>query len=194
MQNSDKSKIVIRCLTIFLACVMIGIVVMLIIAYAKGNFDSVESMQAYIGKFGIWAPLILTIIQATQVIIPVLPGFAGCIAGGVMFGPLVGFICNYIGICGGSIIAFLLAKHFGMPLVKNLFKGKKYEKWSRRLAESKSYTAFLFIAMVLPLFPDDFFCYMSGLTEMSVKKFTWIIILGKPWCILAYSFGVLLIK
>ena len=40
---------------------------------------------------------------------------------------------------------------------------------------------------LLPLAPDDFLCYFSGLTGMSAKRFTWIIVLGKPWCILAYS-------
>ena len=43
------------------------------------------------------------------------------------------------------------------------------------------------MGMALPLFPDDFFCYFSGLTKMQVKKFAAIIVLGKPWCILAYS-------
>ena len=38
-----------------------------------------------------------------------------------------------------------------------------------------------------PLFPDDFLCYFSGLTNMSFKKFALIIVLGKPWCLLIYS-------
>ncbi len=40
---------------------------------------------------------------------------------------------------------------------------------------------------------DDFTCYFSGLMKMDAKKFIWIIILGKPWCILAYSiiFGMI---
>ncbi|BFL48502.1 hypothetical protein K420107F6_37910 [Lactonifactor longoviformis] len=33
----------------------------------------------------------------------------------------------------------------------------------------------------------DFFCYFTGLTKMTTRKFTTIIALGKPWCILAYS-------
>ncbi|MCI9143367.1 MAG: TVP38/TMEM64 family protein, partial [Lachnospiraceae bacterium] len=40
--------------------------------------------------------------------------------------------------------------------------------------------------MVLPLFPDDYFCYFTGITKMSTRKFVTIIVLGKPWCILAY--------
>lgn len=156
-------------------------------AYFDGEFNSVETLQEYIKQFGIFGPAILTIIQALQVIIPVLPGFLGCIVGSISFGWLVGFLCNYIGISVGSIIAFLLARRYGVKLVKSMFSEKTYEKYSNWAGNSKSYVVLLFWAMVLPLFPDDFLCYFSGLTSMKTKKFVTIIILGKPWCLLAYS-------
>ncbi len=109
-----------------------------------GRFESAETFQEYIKGFGLFAPIVLIVLQALQVIFPILPGFLGCAVGAVLFGSLGGFWCNYIGISVGSILAFLL-------------------------------------------FPDDFFCYFSGLTKMKVKKFAAIIIVGKPWCILAYS-------
>lgn len=162
--------------------------------FYNGEFSSVKTFQKYICKYGSFGPFVLTVFQAIQVIIPVLPGFLGCIAGSIMFGPAVGFWCNYIGIGGGSIIAFLLARKFGKPLVEVLFPSGKYDKWSGWIAKSKSYTAFLFMAMLLPLFPDDYLCYLTGISSMATRKFVWIIILGKPWCILAYSLGFSLIK
>ena len=156
-------------------------------AYLDGKFDSVKTLQTYIAQFGLMAPVILIIIQAVQVILPVLPGFLGCAVGAVMFGCMGGFWCNYIGISLGSVIAFWLARKYGKELVSKLFQGEKYQKWSDWAAKSKSYTTILFLGMVLPLFPDDFFCYFTGLTKMSGRKFLTIIILGKPWCILAYS-------
>ena len=156
-------------------------------AYVDGKFDSVETLQVYVAGFGVLAPLVLTAIQALQVVIPILPGFLGCAVGAVLFGAVGGFWCNYIGISAGSIIAFFLAQKYGAPLVRKLFPGERYRKWADWAAKSKSYSAILFLAILLPLFPDDFFCYFSGLTEMRARKFIWIIILGKPWCILAYS-------
>lgn len=156
-------------------------------AYMDGRFDSVETLQQYIAGFGILAPLVLTVIQAAQVVLPVLPGFLGCAVGAVMFGCAGGFWCNYIGISLGSMIAFLLARKYGQGLVSKMFPGEKYQKWARWAAESKSYTTILFLGMVLPLFPDDYFCYFTGITKMSIRKFVTIIILGKPWCILVYS-------
>lgn len=156
-------------------------------AYMGGQFHSVESLQEYVGKFGVFAPVILVLIQAMQVVIPVLPGFLGCAVGAVLFGSVGGFWCNYIGISLGSLVAFLLAKKYGIHLVQSIFPREKYEKYSEWAGKSKSYTVLLFLGMVLPLFPDDFFCYFSGLTKMKMKKFAIIILLGKPWCILAYS-------
>ena len=64
---------------------------------------------------------------------------------------------------------------------------KKYEKYIERINRSKSYFVLLFLVMLLPLFPDDFFCYFSGLIDMKPKKFIIAVLLGKPWCILFYS-------
>ncbi len=153
-------------------------------AYLDGKFHSVETLQQYVRGFGAFAPVILVALQALQVVVPVLPGFLGS-AGG--------FWCDYIGISLGSVIAFALAKRYGTSLVQSIFPRDKYEKYSEWAGRSRSYTVLLFLGMVLPLFPDDFFCYFSGLTRKGLKKFAAIIVLGKPWCILAYSivFGLI---
>lgn len=183
-QIEARIKNALTCVLIFLLLISATFVIK---GYLDGHFDSVESFQDYISNFGILGPLTLIVIQALQVILPVLPGFLGCIVGAGMFGVLGGFWCNYIGISAGSIIAFLLARHFGSGIVRQMFPADKYESLVKWVNHKKCYTAILFLSILLPLAPDDFLCYFSGLTGMSTKKFTWIIILGKPWCILGYS-------
>lgn len=189
-----KRQLYIHWISVFLMLAALVYLSVLVKAYFDGKFNSVASFQEYVSRYGVFAPLFLTSFQAAQVIIPVLPGFLGCAVGSVMFGPAIGFWCNYIGIGSGSIIAFFLARRYGMPLLEDMFPMERYKKWSAWASRSKSYTAFLFLAMLLPLFPDDYFCYLTGLTRMTARKFIWIIILGKPWCILAYSLGFSLIK
>lgn len=158
------------------------------------KFTSVEDFRDYMDGFGIWGPLVLTLFQAFQVVVPVLPGYLGCAAGAIAFGPVVGFTCNYIGISVGSIIAYFVARKYGIDVVLSMFSEKMYDKWRKRIEKSKSYDWFLFLATLLPLFPDDFLCYFSGVIRMNAKKFIWIIIAGKPWCILGYSILFGLIK
>lgn len=172
---------------------MVVVILFFIKQFFNEQFHSVESLQEYMKRFGIAAPLVLTLFQAVQVVVPVLPGYLGCAAGAVAFGSMKGFWCNYIGISVGSIIAYFLARKYGIDIVLTMFPKKQYDKWSVRLNKSRRYALFLFAATLLPLFPDDFLCYFSGLIKMNSKKFIWIIILGKPWCILAYSliFGMI---
>lgn len=60
-------------------------VMLLILAkqFFNQKFDSVESLRNYMIGFGIAAPLILTVFQAFQVVVPVLPGYLGCAVGAV---------------------------------------------------------------------------------------------------------------
>lgn len=179
----DRKKL----LTAVIAVCCLLLTAALVKAYLDGEFESVETFQAYIRGFGIFAPIILIAFQALQVIFPVLPGFLGCAAGAVLFGSMGGFWCNYIGICAGSVLAFLIARRYGIGLIRLLFSSERYERWAIWAGRSRSFSLILFLMILLPLCPDDYFCYLSGITGMSARKFTAIILLGKPWCILAYS-------
>lgn len=184
-----KSKeSVIKTIVIVLMCSLLAVSVFILVkGWLGGHFSSIEALRQYIDSFGIWGPIVLTLIQALQVILPVLPGFLGCIVGAALWGPVVGFLVNYIGISSGSIAAYFLARWFGLQLVNKMVNMKKYEKYIERINKSKSYTTVLFLAILLPLAPDDFLCYFSGLIDMTPKKFITIIAVAKPWCILFYS-------
>ncbi|MBR2466642.1 MAG: TVP38/TMEM64 family protein [Clostridia bacterium] len=183
----SKETIVKYTATALLAVLLLISAIFMISGWRNGHFDSFDSFRTYIISFGVWAPIILTLIQALQVVIPVLPGFLGCIVGAALFGAAGGFWTNYIGISLGSIVAYWLARWFGINIIEKMFSLKKYEPYIEKIQKSKSYTTLLFLSILLPLAPDDFLCYFSGLINMPAKKFTAIILLAKPWCILFYS-------
>lgn len=166
------------------------IVLFCIYGYRLGIFSSLEALQNYMAGFGIWAPLIFVIIQAVQVVIPILPGAIGCAAGVLVFGPIEGFAYNYIGICAGSIAAFLLSRRYGRDFVKRMVSEKAYEKYAGWLEQKDRFDKMFAIAIFLPVAPDDLLCYLAGLTRMKVRKFVWIILLGKPAALLLYSMGM----
>lgn len=105
--------------------------------YFDGAFSSMSASQIYIGQLGWWGPITLTLFQALQVVVPVLPGWLGCAVGAVVFGPVVGFICNFIGISAGSIAAFWLTRKYGVKLVKSIIKEEKYEKYACWISNKK---------------------------------------------------------
>jgi len=184
-----KSKeTIIKTTAIILLAALMGMAAFALIrGWVGGHFHSVDSLRVYVASYGIWAPVILTLIQLLLAVLPICPSFTGCVVGAALFGAAGGFWTNYIGISAGSIAAYALAKRFGVQLVNKMLPMQKYEAYIEKINRSKSYPKLLFIAILLPMAPDNFLCYFSGLVNMPTKKFVTTIITAKPWCILFYS-------
>ena len=155
-----------------------------------GIFVSAESLEAFLGKFGLWAPVCFVLIQCIQVVIPILPGAIGCLGGVLIFGPVWGFVYNYVGISMGSILAFVLSKRYGKSFVQHMIGEKNYKKYIGWLDKGTAFDKAFAAAIFFPVAPDDLLCYIAGLTKMTLRKFTLIIILGKPGSIFLYSVGL----
>ncbi len=164
------------------ACICIGVW-----GIHSGILTSQQEMERIIQGAGALGPILFMIFQAVQVVLPILPGGVSCLVGVILFGPVMGFIYNYVGICIGSFIAFGIAKNCGRPLIINLFGLKqvmKYDKWTE---EKGRFDKMFALAIFLPVAPDDMLCYLAGTTTMSWKRFIVIILLGKPFAIFLYS-------
>lgn len=170
----------------FILAVLALIFLWLTKSFLDGNFNSLESFQKYIGGFGIFAPMILIFIQLSQVVLPILPAVVGYAAGSVLFGWFGGFLCNYIGISIGSLLAFYLARRYGASFVQNHVSQETYQKYAH-WTQKKGFLWFLILTIFLPVAPDDLICFLAGLTAISWKRFCVIILLLKPWCLLLYS-------
>ncbi|KRL58547.1 integral membrane protein [Latilactobacillus fuchuensis DSM 14340 = JCM 11249] len=169
---------------------LIGSIALAVYWSRLGLFSNTTALQHYLGQSVMVGPIIFITIQIIQVVIPVIPGGISTAAGVLVFGPVWGFVYNYVGIAIGSIFNFLLARQFGKPFILHVISEKTYDKYIGTITEKKNFTRFFALAIFLPVAPDDVLCLMAGLTEMSLKKFTWIIILCKPASIIAYSFAL----
>lgn len=172
------------------ACGMVATLVAMYLAYEQGLFTSAEKLKDFLDAFGIWGPISFILLQLIQVVIPIIPGGITCVAGIIIFGPFWGFIYNYIGIILGSIINFALARYYGQTLIRTLVSDKVYTKYASWLEEGAHFDKLFALAIFFPVAPDDFLCMLAGLTRMTYKKFTTIILLGKPASLLIYSLGL----
>ena len=182
--DNKTVTIISRILTILLlaGCTVLGIV-----GYRKGIFSSVDALQSWINSFGIWAPLIFIVLQAVQVIIPIIPGGVTLLGGVLLFGPWWGFWYNYIGICIGSFAVFAISRIYGKPLMYKLFKPESIEKYEHWTSNHGRFAKLFAIAIFLPGAPDGLICYLAGTTEMTWKVYSLIILLAKPLSIALYS-------
>ena len=151
----------------FLTAVSITAMVLFVIyGMQNGLFTDRTKMEMLIERGGIFGPLFFIFIQMVQVVVPIIPGGISCAAGVILFGPWMGLLYNYIGIVIGSMINFYLARRYGQCFVKYFVKEETYEKYAQWLEKGK------------------------GLTKMSWKRFSAIILLGKPGSIAIYSLAL----
>jgi len=165
-------------------------IVLLIFGYKAKIFTSPKVLNAYLQQYGFFAPILFLLLQIVQVVLPIIPGGLTLAAGVLCFGPVMGFLYNYIGICIGSCINFLLIRKYGKPLLLSFASQKTYNKYIGWLEKGKEFERLFALAIFFPLAPDDFLCMLAGLSKMTFKKFMTIIVICKPWSILVYSLGL----
>ena len=151
-------------------------------------FQNPEEIRKFILQYGALAPIIFIILVGFQTIIAPIPGQLTGIAGGFIFGPWLGTLYSLLGICLGSYIVFILARKFGVPLLKVFVNDKTYNKYNKVVQEKGIF--FLFLVYLIPGLPDDAISYIAGLTNIKIKNLLIISFIGRfPGTFLLSLFG-----
>ena len=69
-----------------------------------------ETLSATVDSFGIWAPVAFIALFASATV-AFLPGMVFALAGGVIFGPVLGSLYNLTGATIGAVLAFMAARY-----------------------------------------------------------------------------------
>ncbi len=174
--------------------VMIAGWVLCVVATAAGLISgvltSVPRLRDFLADFGVFAPAAYALLTAVQSVFPFLPGGVTVIAAPLLFGPVTGTVSSYVGSCLGSFVVFAMARRVGQPLLVAMFRPRTLRRYLGWL-EHRHFAVWFAVAIALPVAPDDLLCYLAGLTPMRARTFVAIIVLLKPWSIMAYSFGVI---
>ena len=180
MKNSKLLiKIVTIIITIFLVC-------FIIYAVKLGLLEDKEVLVSYMNSLGFIAPFFFLFLQAFQVVFPVIPGGASCLAGVLAFGPIEGFIYNYVGLTLGSIIVYLLVGKYGLKIIYKLFDKTLVDKYLKYI-RNNTFKKIFFLGILFPGAPDDLLCYIAGISNINLKEFIIYILLGKPLTLIFYS-------
>lgn len=185
---SEKSKKrLLSSLTIAGACLFICLFVWFA---SQGYFSNPEAVRAVLAKAGAAGPLLFVLLNIMQAFVPIIPLGATSAVGIVLFGPVWGFILNYISAVGASVFAFFLARHFGQSFILHFVSAKKYERWMHILNYKNRFPWIFGLMMFLPVSPDDLLCMIAGLSNMKFWQFLLLVMAGKPVSIFVYSNGL----
>lgn len=120
------------------------------------------ALEARLDAFGVWAALAFMVIYAVATVL-FLPGSVFALAGGALFGPVLGTVYNLGGATIGATTAFLVARYLASdwvaeksgPRLKQLLSGVEDEGWR-----------FVAFVRLVPLFPFNLLNYALGLTRI----------------------------
>jgi uncharacterized membrane protein YdjX (TVP38/TMEM64 family) len=129
--------------------------------YYRDNFN-IELLQQWIDGAGWWAPFAFILIYIIATVL-FLPGSVLTLAGGAMFGPVIGTFCNLTGASIGAAISFLISRYLASDWVskraggtlKKLITGVEKEGWR-----------FVAFTRLVPVFPFNLLNYALGLTRI----------------------------
>lgn len=140
-------------------------------------------------KLGIIGPIVFIFLQITQTIYPIIPMGLTNVIGNLVFGTWLGFLCNVTGMLIGSSINFYLGRRFGESVVKAFISDEQYEKYISKIGDSKAFERLIIIGFILPVFPDDIFCMISGMSKLTFKRFFILVLLCRPISLFVFTYA-----
>jgi uncharacterized membrane protein YdjX (TVP38/TMEM64 family)/rhodanese-related sulfurtransferase len=121
-----------------------------------------QALQQWVQGAGAAAPLVFMAVYALGTVL-FLPGSLLTLAGGALFGPVLGTFYNLTGATLGALLAFLIARYLAADWVEQRTGGRL-----RQLKEGVEKESWRFVAFVrlVPLFPFNLLNYALGLTRI----------------------------
>ena len=150
--------------------------VLVLVAFTMRDAFDVAAIQQWIHRLGPLAWLAFMSLYAIATVL-FLPGSVLTLAGGALFGPLLGTFVSLTGATIGAVLAFLSARHLGEdwvrtkagPRLGTILEGVEAEGWR-----------FVAFVRLVPLFPFNLLNYALGLTRIPLLPYliaTWICML-----------------
>ncbi|MEK5289151.1 VTT domain-containing protein [Streptococcus sp. FSL R7-0212] len=186
-QNSKTYKFMQKLFKILGLLALVGTFFLVLWAYRLGILNDRNALKDLVMAYPFWGPVIFIVVQIFQIVFPVIPGGLTTIAGFLIFGPIEGFIYNYIGIIIGSYLLFIIVKIYGRKFILLFVDEKTFYSYERKL-ETPGYEKLFILCMASPISPADIMVMITGLTNMSSKRFLSIIMIFKPISIIGYSY------
>lgn len=129
--------------------------------YYRDLFD-VEALQLWIDDAGVIAPIVFMLIYSLAAVF-FLPGSVLTLAGGALFGPVLGTFYNLTGASLGAALSFLISRYLSSDFVEKKTGGKVKQLINGVEKEGWRFVAFV---RLVPLFPFNVLNYALGLTKI----------------------------
>ena len=142
------------------------------------EFSSLQDVEDFFLKYRHQSMLIYFGLQILQIVICILPGQTMQFAAGYLFHFWIGFGLAVGGAFIGTVIAYYLARILGHDAMHMIFGEEKINEMLKKI-NSKKGVAIVFLIYLIPGIPKDLCTYAAGLSEMKLKPFLILSMVGR---------------
>lgn len=142
------------------------------------DMSSMENVNAFFRQYHAESIFVYIGAQILQIVICVIPGQWLQFAAGYMYGFWLGFLYSVIGAALGSILTYYLAKLLGRDAMHLIFGEAKINEFIHKL-NSKKAIVIVFLIFLIPGVPKDLCNYAAGISEMRLKPFLIVSLVGR---------------
>lgn len=129
---------------------------------------NVEALEIWVKDAGTAGPIVFMMIYIIGTVF-FLPGSILTLAGGALFGPILGTFINLTGATIGAILSFIAARYLASDWVEKK-SGKRFKSLNEGVEnEGWKYVAFV---RLVPLFPFNLLNYALGLTKVKLSHYS----------------------
>lgn len=142
------------------------------------RMSSLENVNAFFRQYKAESIFVYIGAQIIQIVICVIPGQWLQFAAGYMYGFWAGFLYSLIGAAIGSVVTYYLAKLLGRDAMHLIFGEEKINGFIHKL-NSKKAIIIVFLIFLIPGVPKDLCNYAAGISEMKLKPFLIVSLIGR---------------
>ena len=142
------------------------------------EFSSMENVHGLFEEYKTQGIFFYIGAQALQIIICIIPGQWLQFGAGYVYGFWLGYLFSLAGAFLGTIITYYVAKILGHDAMHLIFGEEKIQKMLVNL-NSKKAVVLVFLIFLIPGVPKDLCNYVAGLSEMKLKPFLVVSLIGR---------------
>lgn len=170
-----------------------GIVLLIIFLLAQHYLPALQKVVSppfvrdYLLGLGHWGYFMYVLLFLLSIPLPI-PSTPLAIAGGYVFGLVVGTFLTIIATAIGATIAFYLVRYFGEPLLEKMVS-RHHIRHFNHIFKKRGVNGAI-IAYAIPVFPSDSINFILGLSKIKYHAFLLVVIAGSlPRYVLINALG-----
>lgn len=185
--NEKKQKLrkKIKLLSAILKLILLLVILIAIPAYIYffqydliEQFSNMENVNALFKEYKAESVAVYLAAQILQIIICIIPGQWLQFAAGYMYGFWIGYLLSLVGAAIGTVLTYYIARLLGHDAMHLIFGEERIHQQLETL-NSKKAVVLVFLIFLIPGVPKDLCNYVAGLSEMKLKPFLLVSLIGR---------------